>query len=192
VPERVVFGALTSILLGAWLALASSARAETAVAVLDFELNDLTLLPNTPQELARTGSIRPLLEAALEEGGGIRLVSIDPKAKAAADAGFGYLFDHNEAAAQLGREHGADWVLVGRLHKPSFLFAYLMAHLVDTQGGTLKANYVVEVKGPAEQVTRKGVERLAEQIEQTLKRGSPRGAETGDAQRSQGALGPSD
>ena len=43
-----------------------------------------------------------------------------------------------------------------------------MAHLVDVQNGTLAANYVVEVKGPAEQVTAKGVERLAEKIEQTL------------------------
>jgi len=159
---------LLGLWLGAWLAWSPPLHAETAVAILAFELNDLTLLPQTPEELARTASIRPQLEGALGKRDGIRLVSIDTETATRANAGFGYLFDHHEAAARLGREQGADWVLVGRLHKPSFLFAYLMAHLVDVQKGTLAANYVVEVKGPAEQVTAKGVERLAEKIEQTL------------------------
>jgi Protein of unknown function (DUF2380) len=154
--------------LGVGLVWAPPLHAETAVAILDFELNDLTLLPQTPEELARTASIRPQLEEALGKRDGIRLVSIDKGAATRANAGFGYLFDHHEAAARLGQEHGADWILVGRLHKPSFLFAYIMAHLVDARGGTLAANYVVEVKGPPEQVTAKGVERLAEKIEQTL------------------------
>jgi hypothetical protein len=87
---------------------------------------------------------------------------------AQADAGFGYLFDHADAAAKLGRQQGADWVLVGRLHKPSFLFAYIMAHLVDAHTGRLVGNYVVEVKGPPRLVTAKGVERLANQIDQTI------------------------
>lgn len=147
---------------------APATHADTAIAVLDFELNDLTLLPQTPEEQARTASIKPKLEAALRDRGGLRLVSIDGDAAAQANAGFGYLFDHGEAAAHLGREHGADWILVGRLHKPSFLFAYIMAHLVDVRSGTLAGNYIVEVKGPAQQVTTKGVERLAEKIKQTL------------------------
>ena len=159
---------LLGLWLGAWLACAPLVHAESTLAILDFELNDLTLLPQTPEELARTASIRPQLEEALGKRDEIRLVSIDTEAATRANAGFGYLFDHHEAAARLGREQGADWVLVGRLHKPSFLFAYLLAHLVDVQKGTLAANYVVEVKGPAEQVTAKGVERLAEKIEQTL------------------------
>lgn len=145
-------------------------QAEVAIAVLDFELNDLTLLPQTPEEVERTASIRPMLETALLELSGVRLVSVDATVAAEADAGFGYLFDHHEVAAQLGREHGADWVVVGRLHKPSFLFAYLMAHLVDAQAGVLAGNFVVEVKGPQDVVTGKGVERLARNIGEAIKR----------------------
>jgi hypothetical protein len=157
-------------LLFVCLVLPPAASAEVTIAVLDFELNDLTLLPRGPEELERTASIRPLLEQALRERGGFRPVPVDAEAAAAADAAFGYLFDHHEAAARLGRETGADWILVGRLHKPSFLFAYIMAHLVDAGAGTLVGNYVVEVKGPAQQVTAKGVERLAEQIDQAINR----------------------
>jgi len=34
-------------------------------------------------------------------------------------SGVGYLFDHHDVAAKLGKQFGADYVLVGRLHKPS-------------------------------------------------------------------------
>jgi hypothetical protein len=142
--------------------------------VLDFELNDLTLQPRTPEELERTASIRPLLENALAPASDIRLVGIDAATADRANAGVGYLFDHPEVAARLGDEHGADWVLVGRLHKPSFLFAYLMARLVDTDTGELAEDYIVEVKGQQDVVTAKGVERLAEKIEKRIGRTSRR------------------
>jgi hypothetical protein len=156
----------TSLMGGIWLSLiaVTPCAAETSVAVLDFELNDLTLQPGTPEESARTASIRPLLEQALGRAEGVRLVNIEPTAVTQANAGLGYLFEHPEVAADLGREHQADWVLVGRLHKPSFLFAYLMARLVDTHTGAIGGDYIVEVKGPQGLVTAKGVERLAEKV----------------------------
>ena len=55
------------------------------------------------------------------------------KAKSKQRSGFGYLFDHHDLAAQLAKQYHADYVLVGRLHKPSFLFIYLMAHLIDVK-----------------------------------------------------------
>jgi hypothetical protein len=183
-----VAGALLALWLGGGLAWASPLHAETALAILDFELNDLTLLPQTPEELTRTASIRPLLEEALRERGGIRLVTVPKEAANGANAGFGYLFDHPEAAARLGQEQGADWILVGRLHKPSFLFAYLMANLVDTRDVTLAASFTVEVKGPADQVTARGVKRLAEQINQTLKPASTPGVDTGEAKGAPGSI----
>jgi hypothetical protein len=36
-----------------------SAFAETRIAILDFELKDLTLVPRTPAEINRTASIKP-------------------------------------------------------------------------------------------------------------------------------------
>ena len=156
----------TSLIGGIWLSLiaVSPFAAETSLAVLDFELNDLTLQPGTPEETARTASIRPLLEEALGQADWIRLVNIEPAAVNRANAGFGYLFEHPDVAADLGRSHQADWVLVGRLHKPSFLFAYLMAHLVDAHTGVIAGNFVVEVKGQQALVTAKGIARLSEKV----------------------------
>jgi hypothetical protein len=159
--------------LGLWLGLVLSLggpaqAADSVVAILDFELNDLTDLPATPQELARTGSIKSLLQEALSHKSGLRPIIVDADALARANAGFGYLFDHPDAAAKLGGEYGADWILVGRLNKPSFLFSYLMAHLVNVHTGTLVREYAVEIKGPPSKVTPKGVARLADQIDETI------------------------
>jgi hypothetical protein len=163
--------AFTLICAGLWLAWAPASWSEPgtarSIAVLEFELNDLTPLPATPEELARTAAIRPLVEQALKERGE-RLIAVPAAAQALANVGFGYLYDHPEAAAQLGRTQGADWVLVGRLHKPSFLFAYLLGRLVNCRSGQVAANLVVEAKGPAEQVTRRAAARLAEQLDQAL------------------------
>jgi len=38
-------------------------------------------------------------------------------AQTQATAGFGYLFDHHDIAAQLAQQYGADYVIVGRLYQ---------------------------------------------------------------------------
>ena len=72
---------------------------------------------------------------------------VDPKFVATADAGVGYLFEHHDVAAEVGSELGAEWILLGRLHKPTFLFAYLMVHLIKVDSGQLRGDFIVEVKG---------------------------------------------
>ena len=57
---------------------------------------------------------------------------------------------------------------MGRLHKPSFLFVYLMAHLIDVSNGKLIGDYISEVKGGEKKLTLKGVESLAVKINDTL------------------------
>ncbi|MGR9045793.1 MAG: DUF2380 domain-containing protein [Gammaproteobacteria bacterium] len=141
--------------------------AETSLAVLDFELKDLTLAPRIPAEIERTASIKPMLEAMLRKAG-YEIVAIDPMRQKSADSGVGYLFDHQEVAAKLGRQSGADYVLVGRLHKPSFLFAYVMAHLIRASDAELIGNYILEAKGPNQKITAKTVESLAIKIDKTL------------------------
>ncbi|MGZ8200232.1 MAG: DUF2380 domain-containing protein, partial [Methylosarcina sp.] len=81
-------------------------------------------------------------------------------------------FDHPDSAAQLAKKYDADYVIVGRLHKPSFLFFYLMAHLIDIDKAQLIGNYISEVKGGEKQLILKGVESLAADIDQTLARRS--------------------
>ena len=142
--------------------------AAVPVAILDFELLDLTLLPDGADELKRTASLKPLLEQDMKQLGDYELLPVDPRLVSKADAGVGYLFDHHDAVAELGRKLGAEWMLVGRLHKPSFLFAYLMVHLIEVDSGRLAGDFIVEVKGRPDVTTHKGVERLSEKIHRVI------------------------
>jgi hypothetical protein len=65
--------------------------AETRIAILDFELKDLTMIPRTPEEIKRTASIKPLLEAELKKADYV-IFSIDPKKQKLANSGVGYLW----------------------------------------------------------------------------------------------------
>jgi hypothetical protein len=175
---RACFG---KALLMTLLTLCSNAQAfanDIRIAILDFELNDLTLnltpSPVNAEEVERTASIKPLLLKALEAKGGYRLIEIDLETQKEANAGFGYLFDHPDVAAELGQNFDADWILVGRVHKASFLFVYFKAHLINIKTKQLVGDYTVEVKGQQEKITPKGVERLAEQIDETIRSGQPR------------------
>jgi hypothetical protein len=141
--------------------------AGTRIAILDFELYDLTLLPRMPAEIERTAMIKPLLESELGKAG-YTIVSIAPELQKQAENGIGYLFEHRDAAAKLAKQAGADYVLVGRMHKPSFLFIYLMGHLVRTADARLAGDFVSEVKGSDPKLTRKGVENLAVKIDSVL------------------------
>jgi len=141
--------------------------AETRIAILDFELKDLTMIPRTPAEIKRTASIKPLLESELKKADYV-IIDIDPKNQKFANSGVGYLFDHHDVAANLGKQFDADYVLVGRLHKPSFLFAYLIGHLIRVRDAKLIGNYVSEAKGPNKKLTVKAVESLTVKIDKTL------------------------
>jgi hypothetical protein len=137
------------------------------IAVLDFELRDLTVLNNLPAEIERTASVKPMLEEELSKSG-FEIISIPLAEQQHAAAGFGYLLDHSDSAAALGKKFMADYVLVGRLHKPSFLFVYLMVHMVDVNRQAMVGNYLSEVKGGHKKLTRKGVEDLVVKISRTL------------------------
>jgi hypothetical protein len=152
-------GSFLFVLMG----LSSIAQAQTRVAVLDFELRDLTLAPGIPSELERTAAVKPMLETQLATAG-YQIQPVNLNLQAELDGGVGYLFDHPDVAAQLARATQADFVLVGRLHKPSFLFAYLIVQLVDAKTGKISAHWVVEVKGPQKKLTYKGVESLVVKI----------------------------
>ncbi len=144
-----------------------SVFAETSIAILDFELSDVTLAPRIPAEIERTASIKAMLEGELKSAG-YKIIAVDLNNQHEANGGFGYLFDHNDIAAELAKKAGADYVLVGRLHKPSFLFAYLMGHLIKTDNGGLIENYVIETKGGDKKLTLKAVETLASDIDKKL------------------------
>jgi len=141
--------------------------AQTSIAVLDFELKDLTLAPRIPAEIKRTAAIKAMLEGELKTAD-YEIIQIAPHKQQQADAGFGYLFDHHDIAAKLARQVGADYILVGRLHKPSFLFAYVMGHLIRSSDGKLIGNYISETKGGDKKLTLKAVESLTVKIDNDL------------------------
>ena len=149
------------------ISLSLAPLAATRIAILDFELKDLTLAPGIPAEIERTASIQPLLARELASAG-YEIVSIPLKAQQAANSGVGYLFDHADSAAVLGKQFNADYVLVGRLHKPSFLFAYLMGNLVRVDNQKLIGRFITESKGPNAKLVIKAVESLADKIDSVL------------------------
>ncbi|MGH8498809.1 MAG: DUF2380 domain-containing protein [Methylococcales bacterium] len=145
------------------------AYAGTRVAILEFELKDLTLSPRIQEEKERAASIKPMLQEVLKAKGDYELINIDSDVQRGANRGTGYLFDHHDVVAELGQQFGADFVVMGRVHKASHLFVYFLVHLVDVKTQRLAGDYVVEVKGPRKRLTIKGVESLVEQINKTLK-----------------------
>lgn len=152
-----------------YILLSIPAYADTRVAILEFELKDLTLYPRIQEEKERAASIKPMLQETLKAKGGYEVIDINSEAQYEANKGTGYLFDHHDVVAELGQQFGADFVLMGRVHKASHLFVYFLVHLVDVKTQRLVGNYIVEVKGPQKKLTIKGVESLVEQINKTLK-----------------------
>lgn len=148
--------------------LASTASAAPRITVLNFELNDITSLPNTPAELQRTGTMAPLLCAALTRIGDYQTVAIPTDLQQAANGGFGYLFRFPDEAAKLGQQLQADWVVVSQHSKPSFLFSYLWVYLVEVKTLTTVARYDIELKGSHAKVTQRGIESLAKRIQATI------------------------
>lgn len=159
--------ASTSITLRSILAvliLVPAAASASGIAVLEFELKDLTLNPAVAAETERVATLRPLLVDRLVEHHGILVVKNPESAKIEAEKGTGYLFERPEIAARIAREANADWIVTGRLHKASFLFVYLKAQLVSAETGAIAADFVVEIKGNQKKLTAKGTETLAVQI----------------------------
>ena len=138
-----------------------------SIAVLEFELKDLTMKPGVAAEIKRTASIKPLLERELRTAG-YPIINIPISDQKEADSGVGYLFDHPDVVAILGEKFGADYVLVGRLHKPSFLFAYVMGDLVRVSDARLMGKFISESKGPNSDLTIKAVESLTVKIDDIL------------------------
>lgn len=144
-------------------------QARQRIAVFNFELIDFTSLPNTADEQRRTASIRPLLEQALlKTGGDYEIVSIDNATQSLTDSGVGYLYAHPDWAAQLGRRLGADWLIVGQHSKPSFLFSYLKAQLIQIAPQRLAASFDIEMKGRHVSVTEHGTAALALKIHRQI------------------------
>lgn len=144
-----------------------SVGANPRITVLDFELNDLTSNPRVPEEVERTASLKSLLEKRLAVESGYKIIPVDSSAQMAATQAFGYLWNYPDEAAVLGESHETQFIVVGRVTKPSFLFSFFEARLIDVKSRKVVGEFCVEVKGQ-KQITLKGVENLARKIDEKL------------------------
>jgi len=129
--------------------------ADSSIAVTDFELLNLTLKLTDPKKVAEIEAqdkknmemINTLLKNGLNNMEGFTMVAISNEVRDDADKSIGYLFDCASCSAELGRNNDADYIIIGRLHKPTYLFSYLIARVFDSKTNKLVKEYRSEVKG---------------------------------------------
>jgi len=129
--------------------------ANSSIAVTDFELLNLTLKLTDPKKVAEIDAqdqknlamINELLKSGLSNMDGFTMIKVSDESHNDADKSVGLLFDCASCSAELGRNNNADYILIGRLHKPTYLFSYLIARIFDTKTNKLVKEYRSEVKG---------------------------------------------
>lgn len=137
------------------LLLVSSPAWSSTIAVPDFELLDLTLRLSDPakvsamkeKEQQKIEMMETLIQEAITNNEGFTFIPVSTEARNKADVSVGYLFDCAKCSADLGREHDADYIIIGRLHKPTYLFSYIIVRIFDVENNRLIKEYRSEIKG---------------------------------------------
>jgi len=158
------------------LCLSSLVYANTKLAVPDFELLDLTFKLSDPAKVAEIHAqdqknlkiIEGMLRNGLNKTDGISLVEITSEQREQADKSIGYLFDCPKCSAELGRSVGSDYIVIGRHHKPTYLFSYLIVRVFDTKTNSLHKEFRSEIKGDPKQAIPGAVYNLIKKINKTI------------------------
>jgi len=167
---------LLKLLVSFSLLVSGTVLADSKVAVLDMELLNLTMALSDPQKNADIAAndernvalTESLVREGFEKRDQYELIRIDDKAHKKADKGVGFLFDRPEAAASLGEKFGADYIVVGRYHKPTYLFSYIMLRVVDVSSGELLQEFKTEVKGRPQETIPRNIENVMTEIDEML------------------------
>ncbi len=145
------------------------------IMVVDFELRDVSPIPNVAQEVERTALIDSVIRKELASNG-YELMPACAELKKASDQGNSYLYDRPEIAGKLGGDCGADYVYMGQTWKPSFLFVFPQVQVVDTRKNLTREQLVVvsrvvqlEASTLDKNVTEAAGKKLALQIIEKLK-----------------------
>ena len=165
-PLRIIF----IIIFLALIAPAVSAGTDAKVMVSDFQLNDLTDLPNAPEELARIAYLSSTFRQKIIEYG-IEVVPVNDRLKAELSANSAtYFFDHPALAAKLAEGSNADYLVIGVALKPTYLFIYARILLVDikTQQAVYASYVQLESSWSDQHTTARNAEKLAEKVRAKL------------------------
>jgi len=156
--------------------LTSVTFADTKIAVPDFELLDLTMRLSDPAKIAEINKkeqeklrmIEGILRNGLDKIDGFTTVTISSQERNDADKSTGYLFDCAACSAELGQSKGADYIVIGRHHKPTYLFSYIIVRVFDTQTNSLVKEFRSEVKGQPERAIPGATYNLISKIDKAL------------------------
>jgi hypothetical protein len=162
------------LLVGVIAGLTPAAYAEPSakVMVLDFQLNDLTDLPNAPEELARITYLTNAFKQKLIDDG-VALVPVNDRLTALTLAQSPtYLFDHTDVAANLAEGSGADYIIIAVALKPTYLFVYPRLLMVDikTKKVVLAKASQLESSWSDTNTTARSAEKLATMVSEELKK----------------------
>ena len=165
-PLRIIF----IIILLALITPTASAGTDAKVMVPDFQLNDLTDLPNAQEELARIAYLSSTFRQKIIEYG-IEVIPANDQLKVEMSANSAtYLFDHPAIAAKLAEGSGADYLVVGVALKPTYLFIYARILMVDIKTQqVIYGSYVqLESSWSDQHTTARNAEKLAEKVRAKL------------------------
>lgn len=167
---------LFKIIFFTFLFLSETATAESKIAVPDFELLDLTMRLSDPAKVAEINAkeqeklrmIEATLRNELDKINRFSLVTTTSKQRNTADKSIGYLFDCTTCSVEFGRELGADYIIIGRHHKPTYLFSYIIVRIFDTANNRLVQEFRSEIKGAPNKAIPGAIYNLISKIDKKL------------------------
>lgn len=168
--KYAIFKAFFLFSLVALITPAAFAETGSKVMALDFQLNDLTDLPNAPEELARIDFLSSTFKQKLVDNG-VELVPVNDRLKTEISGQSPtYLFDRVEHAAKLAEGSGADYLLIAVALKPTYLFVYPRILLVDikTQKVVMAKASQLESSWLDKNTTARSAEKLANLVSEKL------------------------
>jgi hypothetical protein len=142
------------------------------VMVLDYQLNDMTDLPNAPEELERIALLSSTYKQRLADNG-VELVPVSEALKnAVANQSPTYLFDNVPNAAKMAEGSGADYLLIGVALKPTYLFVYPRILLVDIRTAEVVMARAAQLESSwsDQNTTKRTAEKLADMVSEELKK----------------------
>lgn len=140
------------------------------VAVIAFELNDMTGIPNAKEELERVELLSSKFVENLKAKG-INVVPQGSKVKDEIDRHSPtYLYDNIETAIELNKDSDADYLLVGVAFKPTYLFVYPRLIMVDVKQHKVVMSKVAQLESSwsDQNTTIRTAEKMAQMVKERV------------------------